>query len=369
MASVGPALLPNRNAAQSKARASVRRAALAALAAVALALGWAWVAAGPPPAVTALAPIFLEATVAAEDPVFYRHHGLRYGVRRTLAQKLARRMRPGHGKLAYGVHAVLALGLELRWSKREILQAFVDTESYGMGQRGVIAASQYYFEHGPERLTLAESAVLVGLTARAPQRWLDEDTLKAARRDGLAHLHRTEEKPVSLEQLVPAYLSPRERGAVDLLPAVGEHVEVFGYGRTDVGTTIRLVAPLLARQTNEFFREAYFRFDLRGVDHLGVYADRLVRGSATSVSAHAYGQALDVSGFRFADGSRIVVAGHDDPAVLERLLPLEALLRTYFDVVITWREDPKLHGDHYHCEVQGARVGNAPPNAPESSPP
>lgn len=329
--------------------------AIAGLVAVVLALGWAWRAAGPPPAVTAIAPLFLEATVAAEDPRFERHHALALGVRRTLTQKLARRLHPGRGKVAYAVQALRAVGLELRWSKREILEAFVATESYGMGQRGVAAASSYYFHHAPNRLSLGESALLVGLVARAPQRWLDEDTLKAARREGLAYLHRTEEQPPPLEELVPAYLSPRERGAVDTLPGVGEHVEVFGYGRTDVGTTIRLVAPLLARQTSEFFREAFFLVDLRGVDHLGIYADRFVRGSATAVSAHAYGQAFDVSGFRFADGSRIRVADHDDPAVLARLLPLEQLLRMYFDVVITWREDPTLHRDHYHCEVLGPR--------------
>lgn len=331
------------------------------------ALAWAWVAVGPAPTTTDVAPVFFEATVAMTDSRFYAHRGLdvvalHASLRRrpmrghqTLTQKLARRLRKGRGAPAYALHAALAVALELRWGKRAIVEQYVATEDYGMGQRGVVAASRYYFHQEPAQLGLAQSAVLVGLVARAPRHWLDEETLRTARREGLQHLQRTEPSPPSLEELVPAYLSPRERGAVDSLPGSGEHVDLFGYGRSDVPTGIRRVAPLLAVQIAELFREAYFLLDLRGADHLGVYADRLVRGSATSVSAHAYGQAIDLSGFRYADGTRVLVAEHEEPATRARLMQIEDLLRTYCDVVITWRDDPLRHWDHYHCEVKAER--------------
>ncbi len=331
-------------------------------------LAWGWISVGSAPPTTDAAPVFFDATVAMLDPAFHSHHGLDLAAlhtslrrsprqaHRTLTQRLARRLRPGRGAAAYASQGVFAAALELRWGKRAILEKYVATEPYGMDQRGVLAASRFYFHKEPAQLGLAESAVLVGLAARVPRHWLDEETLQAARREGLQHLHRTEPDPPSLEELVPAYLSPRERGAVDSLPGFGEHVDLFGYGRSDVPTGIRRVAPRLAVQLNELFREAFFLLDLRGADHLGVYADRLVRGSATSVSAHAYGQAIDLSGFRYADGTRALVADHEDSATLVRLTQIEDLLRAYCDVVITWRDDPTLHSDHYHCEVKAERL-------------
>ncbi|MEA2020730.1 MAG: transglycosylase domain-containing protein [Patescibacteria group bacterium] len=62
---------------------------------------------------------------------------------------------------------IIATLLELRYSKDEILEAYLNEVSYGGVYHGVGTASQFYFGKSVEELTLGESAALVALT-RAP---------------------------------------------------------------------------------------------------------------------------------------------------------------------------------------------------------
>lgn len=255
---------------------------------------------------------------------------------------------------------LVVVGVWLRRARYADLAAQLD---YGMGQRGVEAASRFYFEHDAATLSFAESALLCGLAERPPQRWLDGGSLKTARATALERLRPRHPEvehaaALSLEQLVPAYVSPRERGAVEHMPGAGPHVDlVYGPDPAGLPRDVGLVAPRLAFAIAEFAREAAFLHDLTVLEHLGAWSDRLIRGSTTRVSAHAYGQAFDVSAFRLADGRRIAVADHDEPAVLDVLAPIEATLSLYCDLLITWRSEPLMHQDHYHCEVIAPRPG------------
>jgi membrane carboxypeptidase/penicillin-binding protein PbpC len=58
--------------------------------------------------------------------------------------------------------AFLALALEHQLSKKEILEAYVNNIEYGNGSRGIAEASRHFFGKTPDKLTLGESAVLVG---------------------------------------------------------------------------------------------------------------------------------------------------------------------------------------------------------------
>ena len=80
--------------------------------------------------------------------------------------------------------ALIALRIEQIYSKKEILQLYLNNVYYGSGAYGVEAASQTYFGKSAEHLTLAEAALLAGLPQR-PSRFTPFDHLKAAlkRRD------------------------------------------------------------------------------------------------------------------------------------------------------------------------------------------
>lgn len=76
--------------------------------------------------------------------------------------------------------ALLAVWLENRLDKKEIFQRYINTVYFGAGAYGIGAAARRYFDKRVEDLTLAESAMLAGLT-RAPSRWAPTDDLEAAR--------------------------------------------------------------------------------------------------------------------------------------------------------------------------------------------
>ncbi len=123
-----------------------------------------------------------DATVAIEDRRFYVHHGIDFvGVARALvADVLAGHIVQGgstiteqYVKNAYlsnesgllrKVHeAVLAWQLEDRWSKDQILTAYLNTVYYGQGAYGVQAAAQTFFHKNVWQLSLAQCALLAGL--------------------------------------------------------------------------------------------------------------------------------------------------------------------------------------------------------------
>jgi penicillin-binding protein 1A len=65
---------------------------------------------------------------------------------------------------------VLALALERRFSKKAILELYLNRVYFGGGAYGIDAASRKFFGHSAEELTLAESAIIAGLV-KAPSRY------------------------------------------------------------------------------------------------------------------------------------------------------------------------------------------------------
>lgn len=132
---------------------------------------------------------FLTALVAREDARFYDHRGvdprgiLRAIVRNfrrgraaegasTLTQQLARNSLPLGGKTINRkiLEAFVALHIERRYSKDQILEFYVNRIFYGTGLYGVETASQAYFGKPSAQLDLSESAMLAGLI-RSPNRF------------------------------------------------------------------------------------------------------------------------------------------------------------------------------------------------------
>ncbi len=76
--------------------------------------------------------------------------------------------------------AFLALWLEQRLTKNEILKLYLDRAYMGGGTFGVAAASDYYFGKSAREVTVAEAAMLAGLF-KAPTRFAPHVNLPAAR--------------------------------------------------------------------------------------------------------------------------------------------------------------------------------------------
>lgn len=64
--------------------------------------------------------------------------------------------------------AFLTIKLELRYSKDEILEGYLNTINYGQGNYGIASASKYYFNKNASDLTLEEALMLVGIP-RSPE--------------------------------------------------------------------------------------------------------------------------------------------------------------------------------------------------------
>jgi penicillin-binding protein 1A len=135
-----------------------------------------------------LPPYLPKAFIAIEDRRFYSHYGVDpWGIARaavanvlhrgvsqggsTLTQQLAKNLfltqeRTLQRKLQ---EVELALWLERKHSKSEILELYLNRVYFGSGAYGVEAAAQRYFGKSAKNVTLAEAAMLAGLV-KSPSR-------------------------------------------------------------------------------------------------------------------------------------------------------------------------------------------------------
>ena len=76
--------------------------------------------------------------------------------------------------------AVLALALERKFSKDQILELYLNRVYFGGGAYGIDAASRRFFNHGADRLSLGEAAIIAGLV-KAPSNYSPTADVQAAR--------------------------------------------------------------------------------------------------------------------------------------------------------------------------------------------
>jgi len=100
----------------------------------------------------------------------------------TITQQLARNIFLNNNR-TFGRklrEAVLALALETKFSKNQILELYLNKVYFGGGAYGVDAASRKFFGHPGTQLTLPEAAVIAGLV-KAPSRYSPTADVEAAR--------------------------------------------------------------------------------------------------------------------------------------------------------------------------------------------
>ena len=144
-------------------------------------------------------PQMIKAVLATEDARFFDHFGVDIiGTLRaiihnaksdsgmqggsSLTQQVAKNLFLSPERtIRRKVHeAFLALWIEARLSKQEILKLYLDRSYLGGGNYGVEAAAQYYFGKSVRDVTLSEAAMLAGLF-KAPSKYAPHTNLEAAR--------------------------------------------------------------------------------------------------------------------------------------------------------------------------------------------
>ena len=133
-----------------------------------------------------IAPSVVNALIATEDHRFYEHHGIDF--RRTagavlntlqgdlqggstITQQLARNLYPddiGRATSATSItrkvkEAITALKIEAVYSKREILETYLNTVPFLYNAFGIEMAARTYFDKSADKLDELESATLIGM--------------------------------------------------------------------------------------------------------------------------------------------------------------------------------------------------------------
>lgn len=146
-----------------------------------------------------ISPYIIDCTIYTEDKNFYKHFGFDFlriisalysnitsrsnsqGAS-TITQQYAKNMFLDFDKTwkRKWDEAWYTLRIEANYSKKEILEGYLNTINYGHGQYGVKSAAKYYFNKDCKDLTLAEASLIAGIP-KAPSKYspvIDMDMAK-----------------------------------------------------------------------------------------------------------------------------------------------------------------------------------------------
>ncbi|MGD9011984.1 MAG: PBP1A family penicillin-binding protein [Desulfobacterales bacterium] len=147
-----------------------------------------------------ISPDFIEAVIATEDHRFWEHHGLdklrtlkalwitlfepgKIQGASTITQQLAKNLFFSYRRtyMRKFRELLVALQIETQYSKREILEAYLNQIPFGVGAYGIEQAARSFFGKPALELNLAEAALLAGLP-KSPTRYNPYRYLKRAQK-------------------------------------------------------------------------------------------------------------------------------------------------------------------------------------------
>lgn len=196
-----------------------------------------------------ISPWVIQATLAVEDRKFYQHFGFDMkGMLRallvnlkemdkvqgasTLTQQLARNLYLSHERTWSRKlnEAKFTAQLEMKYSKDEILNMYLNEIYYGRGAYGIEAAAQMYFAKPAKELTLAESAILAGIP-KGPTYYSPYNHMKNAKdRQKVVLSAMTETGVITQKQADEAYnqllsfQSPQQRTRTEEAPYFRDYI-------------------------------------------------------------------------------------------------------------------------------------------------
>ncbi|MGI9382199.1 MAG: transglycosylase domain-containing protein, partial [Methyloligellaceae bacterium] len=174
-----------------------------------------------------LPPYAVDAVLATEDRRFYSHMGVdpvglaRAAARNawagrvveggsTISQQLAKNLflKPERTLARKLQEAILAIWLETKFSKKKILELYLNRVYFGAGAYGIEAAARRYFGKSARHITLPEAALLAGLL-KAPSRYAPTSSARRAkRRASVVIENMVKARLLSPAQAVTALASP-----------------------------------------------------------------------------------------------------------------------------------------------------------------
>ena len=163
---------------------------------------------------------FLDAIVSVEDHRFYNHNGIDLiAIGRsvisnidagkivmggsTITQQLAKNLFFTHEqKLERKIAEVFVVReLEKNYSKKEILELYVNVIYYGDGYSGIKQASMGYFNTPPSKITLSQSLLLAGLPQSPENYALSKNYEKAKKRSEIVLMSMIRNNVISREEV------------------------------------------------------------------------------------------------------------------------------------------------------------------------
>lgn len=156
-----------------------------------------------------IAPVMLRAAVAAEDANFCNHWGFDVSALRaaiesggnrgasTISQQVVKNVYLWHGRsyTRKALEALLTPAVEAIWSKRRIVEVYLNIAEFDEGVFGVEAAAQHYFGTNPAELTALQAARLAAVLPAPKKRSASKPSALVRRksaqiRDGAATIAR-----------------------------------------------------------------------------------------------------------------------------------------------------------------------------------
>ncbi|MDJ0821530.1 MAG: monofunctional biosynthetic peptidoglycan transglycosylase [Paracoccaceae bacterium] len=143
-----------------------------------------------------VAPVMLRAVVAAEDANFCTHWGFDMDAIRdaiaqggarggsTISQQVVKNvfLWQGRSYVRKALEALITPVVEATWSKRRILEVYLNVAEFDEGVFGVEAAARHYFGVGPQALSSAQAARLAAVLPSPKTRSASRPTAFVQRR-------------------------------------------------------------------------------------------------------------------------------------------------------------------------------------------
>ncbi len=128
------------------------------------------------------------AVIASEDQLFFEHFGFDFGqIEKAMKENTYRKRKrgastitmqvaknlflwPGKDIVRKGIEAYYTLVLELLWSKKRIIEVYLNIAEMGKGIYGVKQASKIFYKKLPSKLNMVQSATLAAILPNPKKR-------------------------------------------------------------------------------------------------------------------------------------------------------------------------------------------------------
>ncbi len=220
-----------------------------------------------------ISPLLQKTIVAKEDRHFYSHPGVDFlavgraffynifRMRRTsgastITMQVAKALEPGKRNIWSKIREMFrAFQLELKYSKKEILQLYLNLVPYGGNIEGVKAASLLYFKKNPDHLSLAEITSLSIIPNRPGQLVIGRNNDRIVKERN-KWLHRFAERNVFSQMEIEDALAEPLSASRQTLPKYIPHLsyklrKLAGNGASTIQTHIDLNTQMKAEKLVE----------------------------------------------------------------------------------------------------------------------